>query len=65
MSTLPSLPGLVTSSARPACEVCFGTGFVCEDHPLRPWDSGTPADCGCGAAGMPCVCTGLISEVTA
>jgi hypothetical protein len=39
---------------RPGCEVCLGGGLVCEEHPLRAWDSG---DGCCGAAGMPCRCT--------
>lgn len=54
-----SLPDLVAAATSPNCEVCLGTSWVCEDHPMRPWDTGTPADCGCGAAGRPCVCTGM------
>ncbi len=61
MSNQLGLPDFISSRVRPNCEVCFGLGIVCEDHPLRPWDSGTEYDCLCGAAGMPCVCTGLTS----
>ena len=37
------------------CSVCDGTGWVCENHPDRPWRGPSPgADgCECGA-GMPC-----------
>jgi hypothetical protein len=35
------------------CGLCEDTGWVCENHPGKPWD-GDHA-CGCGAAGMPCV----------
>jgi hypothetical protein len=35
------------------CGLCGDTGWVCENHPGKPWD-GDQA-CGCGAAGMPCV----------
>lgn len=53
-----SLPDLIHSAAK-ACEICFGDGLVCENHPNLPWESGSPADCHCGGAGMPCICTGL------
>lgn len=50
-----SIPDLVDAAIKRGCEVCMGDGWVCEDHPLRPAHDG----CGCGAPGMPCVCTGL------
>ena len=34
------------------CPRCNGCGWVCENHPERPW-SGKQA-CKCGGAGMPC-----------
>ena len=34
------------------CTRCDDCGWVCEEHPGRPW--GGPHACGCGAAGMPC-----------
>jgi hypothetical protein len=34
------------------CELCDGTGWVCENHPHTPW-AGEQA-CGCGGAGAPC-----------
>ena len=36
------------------CDVCKGSaepGWVCEDHPGRPWQHA-----GCGGAGAPCAC---------
>jgi len=38
------------------CEKCKDNLWVCEDHPDRPWESGTEYDCNCGAAGKPCIC---------
>ena len=40
-----------------ACLVCDNTGWVCEEHPDRPWRGNSQrADaCDCGA-GMPCEC---------
>jgi hypothetical protein len=47
------------------CPVCFGIGWVCENHPGRAWSDELGCQCG---AGMPCKCNsgdGLpdISEV--
>lgn len=42
----------------PECPICFGLGWVCENHPKQVWDE---RGCECGA-GMPCECqhaTGL------
>jgi hypothetical protein len=36
----------------PNCPICFGLGWVCENHPKRVWDE---RGCECGA-GMPCEC---------
>lgn len=33
------------------CRTCDGEGWVCEDHPDKPWGNGK--NC-CGGAGMPC-----------
>jgi hypothetical protein len=35
-----------------ACLSCDDEGWVCETHPVRPWE-GLHA-CSCGGAGMPC-----------
>ena len=35
------------------CPICFGIGWVCENHPDRTWDD--ELGCVCGA-GMPCKC---------
>lgn len=37
------------------CETCHGCGWVCENHPDRPWEgiSAHHRACGCGA-GQPC-----------
>ncbi len=40
------------------CDNCANTGWVCENHPARPWNDGQdspPGSCNCGA-GMPCAC---------
>ena len=37
----------------PTCPVCFGMGWVCENHPKRAWDGRIGCQCG---AGMPCEC---------
>ena len=37
------------------CEKCHGCGWVCENHPDRPWGGLVPGGCECGA-GMPCEC---------
>lgn len=35
------------------CANCEGEGWVCENHPQRPWGWGEGC---CGGAGMPCLC---------
>ncbi len=35
------------------CKECHDTGWVCEEHPSKPW-TGTRG-CGCGAIGLPCL----------
>ena len=35
------------------CPTCFGTGWVCENHPSLPWDDDLGCTCG---AGVPCEC---------
>lgn len=57
--TLESLPDLIAAATKPNCEVCLGGGWVCEEHPARPWETGSVDDCGCGAPGQPCACTGM------
>jgi hypothetical protein len=42
------------------CELCDGTGWVCEGHPHAPW-VGEQA-CGCGAAGAPCPTCNVANE---
>jgi len=37
----------------PRCGTCFDVGWVCENHPLSPWDATAPRGCTC-SAGMPC-----------
>jgi hypothetical protein len=44
------------------CEHCAGTGWVCENHPDRPWDKNLRNGCECGA-GEPCArCNGAEGE---
>ena len=35
------------------CPICFGVGWVCENHPGKPWDQELGCECG---AGVPCEC---------
>lgn len=44
---LPRIP----VRGRGFCTTCEGQGWVCEDHPLKPWSKG---DGCCGGAGMLC-----------
>jgi hypothetical protein len=37
----------------PNCPICFGIGFVCENHPDRAWSHELGCQCG---AGDPCAC---------
>ena len=39
----------------PNCPICFGIGFVCENHPDRAWSQVLGCQCG---AGDPCACNG-------
>jgi hypothetical protein len=46
------------------CILCADTGWVCENHPRRPWEG--PHGCDCGGAGMPCpVCNMADEDATA
>jgi hypothetical protein len=42
------------------CKRCDDSGWVCEEHPGRPW-AGLHA-CNCGAAGMPCPVCNIPAE---
>jgi hypothetical protein len=54
ISAFKSADNMVAGRAlMPTCTTCSDSGWVCEEHPVRPWD-GDHA-CGWGAAGMPCV----------
>jgi hypothetical protein len=35
------------------CPICFGLGWVCENHPDKAWDKSIGCECG---AGTPCDC---------
>lgn len=37
------------------CPICFGIGWVCENHPDKPWNKEIGCECG---AGVPCNCNG-------
>ena len=37
----------------PNCPICRGIGWVCENHPEKPWDPELGCVCGAGA---PCKC---------
>jgi len=53
----------MSATARRGCEVCDHTGWVCENHPTKPWrGSSTRADaCDCGA-GTLCRCAMSANE---
>ena len=34
------------------CPICFGLGWVCENHPHKPWEG--ERACNCGGDGAPC-----------
>jgi hypothetical protein len=44
------------TAAPPHCAFCDNTGWMCEDHPEKPWGgfSRRSDACHCGGAGMPC-----------
>ncbi len=50
------LQGSSKEKAPTVCAVCKGLLWVCENHPMRPWDE--KLGCVCGA-GRPCECNGL------
>ena len=41
------------TNGKPQCQICFGIGWVCENHPKRAWSAELGCQCG---AGMPCEC---------
>jgi hypothetical protein len=49
-----------TTREGPQCSRCASTGWVCEDHPDRPWDG--PKARGYGGAGMPCPSCNVSNE---
>src|SRR5712691_6019239 len=55
--TRPSAIGRLFYSVM-ACLLCDNTGWVCEEHPDRPWrGTSQRADaCDCVRVGMPCEC---------
>jgi hypothetical protein len=46
----------MTALEQSACDRCGGTGWVCENHPDRPWRgfSNRADACDCTGAGAPC-----------
>jgi hypothetical protein len=48
------------------CQICDDAGWVCENHPDKPWDgTSSRADaCGCGA-GAPCKACNPCDDETA
>jgi hypothetical protein len=45
------------------CILCADTGWVCENHPRRPWEGSH--GCNCGGAGMPCPACNIADENSA
>jgi hypothetical protein len=46
-------PRAFHAMTNPNCPICFGIGFVCENHPHRAWSEELGCQCG---AGDPCAC---------
>jgi hypothetical protein len=44
--------------AVPACPICLGTLWMCENHPTKPYSDTLKGGCMCGA-GQPCKCNPL------
>jgi hypothetical protein len=42
------------------CPICHDCGWVCEEHPGRPWSG--PHACDCRAPGIPCPGCNLPTE---
>lgn len=42
-------------TAQDRCQACAGSGWVCENHPDRPWENANGTTC-CGGAGGNCSC---------
>ena len=38
------------------CPICFGMGWICENHPDKAWDEKLGCMC---SAGMPCECNSV------
>lgn len=38
------------------CIKCADSGWVCENHSGKSWETGDGNDCECGGAGSPCEC---------
>ena len=51
-SSAAAMPILTVEASMMRCAQCQDCGWVCEEHPGRPWAA--PRACGCGAAGLPC-----------
>ena len=43
---------LAAGAMATTCANCDDLGWVCENHPDRPWEG--PRACNCGGAGAPC-----------
>ncbi|UQD69343.1 hypothetical protein JEY40_25360 [Bradyrhizobium japonicum] len=52
----PAAAGATTTT----CVNCDDLGWVCENHPERPWDG--PRACTCGGAGAPCPVCNVTGE---
>jgi hypothetical protein len=47
-----AMPQETTAAITMNCPQCEDCGWICEEHPGRPWEG--PHTCTCGAAGIPC-----------
>jgi hypothetical protein len=44
------------------CPLCDDCGWVCENHPSKPWEG--ERACQCGGAGMPCHYCNMSDELS-
>jgi hypothetical protein len=44
----------------PDCKICFGIGWVCENHPQRAWTEDLGCQCGAGMPYGVCSRDGLV-----
>ncbi|MCP1768328.1 hypothetical protein ABIB94_008124 [Bradyrhizobium sp. JR7.2] len=57
---MPEEKLLAAGTMTASCTNCDDLGWVCENHPDRPWEG--PRACTCGGAGAPCLACNATGE---